>query len=150
SEGYRPGPSTKPATPSGTASVLRTGRPRISRSPPSALASPRSRPSSVVFPAPFGPTRPCTWPSATSRSTPSRATTSPKDLLTPRARTAVTSSVRVRARDVGPRNLRRSVDLRVTRVGHLPSVGLVPRVPVHLLRVRVVGDRTLARGPLLA
>src|SRR3954447_21483290 len=159
SEGYSPGPSTKPATPSGSASVLRTGLPRISRSPPSASARPRSRPNSVVFPAPFGPTRPCTWPCAMSRSTPSRATTSPKALLTPRARTAtdgppenrraVASSVRVRAGDVATRNLRGSVDLRVTRVGHLPVVGLVPRVPVHLLGVRVIGARPAAGRVLL-
>ena len=46
-------------------------------------------------------------------------------------------------------NLRRSVDLRVARVGHLPLVRLVPRVPVHLLRVRVVGDCAVA-GDVLA
>ena len=40
--------------------------------------------------------------------------------------------------------------LRVARVGHVPSVGLVPRVPVHLLRVREVRDRTVAGGVLLA
>src|SRR5262249_23917478 len=45
------------------------------------------------------------------------------------------SSVRVRAREVGTGHSRWSVDLRVTRVGHLPVVSLVPRVPVHLLRV---------------
>jgi len=35
------------------------------------------------LPGPLGPTRPCTCPGATSRSTPSSATTSPKDLNDP-------------------------------------------------------------------
>src|SRR3954451_19729985 len=59
-------------------------------------------------------------------------------------------SVRVRARDVGAGDLRRGVDLRVARVGQPPSVRPVPRVPVHLLRVRIVGDCALARCVLLA
>src|SRR5579875_1247458 len=57
-------------------------------------------------------------------------------------------SVRVRAREVGTGHLRWSVDLRVARVGHLPTVGLVPREPVHLLRVGVVGDGAVARRVL--
>src|SRR6516165_8019832 len=43
------------------------------------------------------------------------------------------SSACVRAHEGGTGHLRWGVDLRVTRVGHLPPVGLVPRVPVHLL-----------------
>src|SRR6185437_13743564 len=54
----------------------------------------------------------------------------------------------VRARQGGPRYLRRGVDPRVTRVGHRPPVGLVPGVAVHLLRVGVVGDRAVAGGVL--
>ena len=51
-------------------------------------ASPSRMPSSVVLPAPFGPTRPWICPAATSRSTPSSATTSPKYFVIPRPRTA--------------------------------------------------------------
>ena len=101
SEGYSPGPSTKPATPSGAASARLTGTPRISRLPLSATARPSSSPSSVVFPAPLGPTRPCTRPGAISRSTSASATTSPKHLVSPRARTAgdvsISSSFSIRA-----------------------------------------------------
>src|ERR1700759_1026806 len=58
-------------------------------------------------------------------------------------------SARVRARDGAARNLRRGVDPRVTRVGDRPSMGLVPREPVHLLRVRVIRDGAVA-GEVLA
>lgn len=57
-DAYRPGPSTKPATASTAESARPTGTPRISRVPASATASPSNRPSGVVFPAPFGQTRP--------------------------------------------------------------------------------------------
>src|SRR6266516_4282042 len=43
---------------------------------------------SVVFPAPFGPRRPKTIPSGTSRSTPARAVVDPNRLTTPPTRTA--------------------------------------------------------------
>src|SRR5947208_15187506 len=55
-----------------------------------------------------------------------------------------TPLARVGARDEPTRNLRRTIDLRVTRIGHLPAVALIPREPVHLLRVGVVGDRPIA------
>src|SRR5581483_184573 len=42
----------------------------------------------VDFPAPFSPTRPCSSPSANSRSTPRSACTPAKDLTIPTARTA--------------------------------------------------------------
>ena len=51
-----------PPTPPGTPSTRPTGVPRISRLPSSATESPSSSPRSVVLPAPFGPTRPWTWP----------------------------------------------------------------------------------------
>ena len=54
------GPSTNPATPAGRASVLRTGHPKISSSPPSARAG-RPGPAASSCPAPLGPTRPCTF-----------------------------------------------------------------------------------------
>src|SRR6478609_5534416 len=43
---------------------------------------------SVVLPAPFGPSRPKTMPSGTSRSTPARAVVDPNRLTTPATRTA--------------------------------------------------------------
>src|SRR5258707_6403204 len=43
---------------------------------------------SVVLPAPFGPRRPNTMPSATSRSTPARAVVDPNRLTTPPTRSA--------------------------------------------------------------
>src|SRR4249920_3630882 len=43
---------------------------------------------SVVLPAPFGPRRPKTMPSGTSRSTPARAVVDPNRLTTPRTPTA--------------------------------------------------------------
>src|SRR3954454_13681080 len=43
---------------------------------------------SVVLPAPFGPSRPKTMPSGTSRSTPARAVVEPNRLTTPPTRTA--------------------------------------------------------------
>ena len=111
-------PVHEPATPAGERErPAHRDTPNSSRSPPSAWASPSSSASSVVFPAPLGPTRPCTCPGATSRSTPSSATTSPKDLTIPRARTAsarVTSStgagdVLASSAGDGPPELRRAV-----------------------------------------
>src|SRR3954469_6862628 len=68
-----------------------------SRSAPSSRTDPasgRTRPnsirSSVVLPAPFGPSSPRTSPAATSRSMPSTARTTPKLLTRPRASTALT------------------------------------------------------------
>src|ERR1700753_2691546 len=55
-------------------------------------------------------------------------------------------SARVGTRDGAARNLRRGVDPRVTRVGDRPSMGLVPREAVHLLRGRVVRDAAVAVG----
>ncbi len=43
---------------------------------------------SVVLPAPFGPSRPKTIPSGTSRSTPASAVVDPNRLTTPPTRTA--------------------------------------------------------------
>ena len=42
----------------------------------------------VVFPAPFGPSRPRTVPVRTARSTPARAVVSPKRLTSPSAQIA--------------------------------------------------------------
>ena len=52
--------------------------------PASGATTPESTAMSVLFPAPFWPTRAQTSPPATEKSTPSRATVPPKDLRTPR------------------------------------------------------------------
>src|SRR3954464_10810216 len=57
-------------------------------SPSSATACAVSMRMVVDFPAPLGPSRPKQIPSGTSRSRPSTATMSPKDLRTPRSRMA--------------------------------------------------------------
>jgi hypothetical protein len=46
------------------------GRPTRSTSPASGSSNPHAIEIVVVFPAPFGPSRPCVSPAATSKSTP--------------------------------------------------------------------------------
>jgi len=64
-------------------SVSRTGSPRQLISPASGWCAPASTLMRVDFPAPFWPSRQCTSPARTSRSTPSSARTPGKDLTTP-------------------------------------------------------------------
>src|SRR4051794_19759815 len=68
-----------------SAAWLTTSRPATVALPASGFSSVESTRTAVVLPAPFGPSRPSTLPGATSRSTPSRARTSPKDLTRPEA-----------------------------------------------------------------
>src|SRR4051812_23147126 len=56
------------------------GWPKSFTVPPSARVSPAAMDSSVVFPAPLGPSRPNTSPASTVSETPSIATVSPKRL----------------------------------------------------------------------
>src|SRR5204863_6956164 len=77
------------------ASSSRTSADSATTSWPSSSARPVSGSSSVarirtsvVLPAPFGPSRPKTMPSGTSRSTPARAVVDPNRLTTPSTRTA--------------------------------------------------------------
>src|SRR6202022_3155186 len=65
-----------------------TSRPKTSALPPSGSSSVASTRTSVVLPAPFGPSNPKTVPSATSRSTPASAVVAPNRLTAPSTRTA--------------------------------------------------------------
>ncbi len=63
---------------------LTTSRPTTEAVPASGFNRVVSTRTNVVLPAPFGPSRPSTVPRATSRSTSTRARTSPKDFDRPR------------------------------------------------------------------
>src|SRR4051812_5545998 len=79
----------KPATPSRTATPLSDQvRPNTSIVPASGRISPKSIRSSVVLPAPLGPSTPYTSPLATRTVMSSTALVAPKLLLTPTASTA--------------------------------------------------------------
>jgi len=67
-----------------------TDLPKTSMRPLSAAWKPYSTDISVLLPAPFSPTMPCTVPAATVRSTASLACTAPKRLQMPRNATAGT------------------------------------------------------------
>lgn len=75
-------------------------RPRMTTLPAVGLRNPVSRLNRVVLPAPLGPTRACTLPSATSRSTPSTARNPRNSLVSPRARR--TGTVRAGAPPMRP------------------------------------------------
>ena len=81
------------------AQLRRVARPRRARRrarcPASGSSSVVSTRTAVVFPAPFGPSTPRTVPGAASRSTPSRARTSPNDFTRPWALMAGSSLIRM-------------------------------------------------------
>jgi len=56
---------------------VRYGRPLISAVPASAASRPRMIRIVVDFPAPFGPTKPVTWPGRTLKVIPSRDCVAP-------------------------------------------------------------------------
>ena len=62
--------------------------PATSTRPASGVISVVSMRTTVVFPAPLGPSRPSTVPAGTSKSTPSTARTSPKRFTRPSTRMA--------------------------------------------------------------
>ncbi len=66
-----------------------TSRPATSMLPPLGRRNPVSRLNRVVFPAPFGPTRACTVPAVTSRSTGPTARKPPKVFVSRRVRSTV-------------------------------------------------------------
>jgi hypothetical protein len=75
--------------------------------------------SSVVLPAPLGPTSAVTWPGGTSRSTSATATTSPKVRRTPAASTPAGGSV---MRMAAKRSSARQPDMTLTsRCGERPG-----------------------------
>ena len=91
STGRTPASSTNPATPSrSTASGDPSGRPSSSTSPASGISRPNSMRSSVVLPAPLGPSRPAQLALLHGKSTPSTAQVDSKRLTSPLARTAAT------------------------------------------------------------
>jgi hypothetical protein len=65
-----------------------TSWPTIRTEPSSGRSSPVTIDSVVVFPAPFGPTRPMNRPDGRSRSMPATAACSPNRFHSPRTRTA--------------------------------------------------------------
>ena len=65
------------------AASSRTSSPSTVAVPASGLSSVVRTRTAVVFPAPLGPSSPSTVPAVTSKSTPSSALTSPKDLTSP-------------------------------------------------------------------
>jgi hypothetical protein len=74
-----------PARAASVIDCIASGRPSSLISPASGGSAPAMIFSSVDLPAPLAPTRPLTLPSTTSKSTPCKAGTAPKRLLTPLA-----------------------------------------------------------------
>src|SRR6185369_7774071 len=69
-----------PASSASRAEWNRTSRPSSSILPVNVVWTPAMIFIKVDLPAPFSPTRPCTWPSNSSKSTSRKAATPPKDL----------------------------------------------------------------------
>src|SRR5690348_16019880 len=97
-----------------------TSMPASSMRPAPGLSAPASTLSSVVLPAPFGPTMPTASPACTPKSTPSRTTSAPNRLWTPTA---------ARICSIG------SVRLQVSSDGDLRIVGVLTDYEVDLVLV---------------
>src|SRR5579863_10007555 len=112
-------------------------------SPSSGCSSPYSTFIRVDLPAPFSPSRACTWPGATERSIRSLATSGPKRLVMPFSSSS--TSPLAEPRCAGPQRRRSGADVAAARedLAPLPHCVAICRPELH----RALGRRL--DGPVL-